>query len=336
MSVKYSIRLINKTELNELQLFIKLNLNKNHIFVNSNILLNWQHGNLNTYNFIIAKNNITDEIDAIMGFIPTSQFDPELKKYNDFWGAIWAVNKSAPPGLGVSLIKYFLKTYNPVTYGSIGISNDAKAIFKIWGQKIGFLKQYYILNPLADYFILQNVFKTDYMPRKGSFIINEIHSFENITLKHNYKPAKSINYLVNRFANHPIYNYRFLGIYTNDNILKAILIIRKQFYKNHSCIRIVDIYGDLSQLDNIDNEMIQFLINENSEYIDCLNFGIDEKVFSRLGFNTNNYNENFVIPNYFEPFVNKNIQIDVSIKSDFDNYVIFKADADQDRPNFKE
>jgi hypothetical protein len=336
MSSKYTIRLVDKSEITEVKDFIKLYLKKDHIFVTSDILFSWQHKKFDKYNFIIARNNLSNEIDAIMGFIPTAQFDPELTINNDYWGAIWAVSTSAPPGLGVSLIKYFLKAFKPVSYGSIGISNDAKGIFKILGKKIAFLNQYYIINPKADYLILKNKFNSDCKIKQGVFNLREMHSFDNIKLKHNYKPLKSISYLVNRYKNHPIYKYRFLGIYSNDNFLKAILIIRKQFYKNHSCFRIVDVYGDLTEIKSIEHEIIQFLIFEKSEYIDCLNYGIDENIFFHLGFLKNNFDENLIIPNYFEPFVNQNIKIDVAIKCDFDDYIIFKADADQDRPNFIE
>ena len=95
-------------------------------------------------------------------------------------------------------------------------------------------------------------------------------------------------------------------------------------------------YGDLTEIKSIEHEIIQFLIFEKSEYIDCLNYGIDENIFFNLGFLKNNFDENLIIPNYFEPFVNQNIKIDVAIKCDFDDYIIFKADADQDRPNFIE
>ena len=37
--------------------------------------------------------------------------------------------------------------------------------------------------------------------------------------------------------------------------------------------------------------------------------------------------------NYFEPFEQRNVKIEIAYKTKGDNYVAFKADSDQDRPN---
>ena len=45
-----------------------------------------------------------------------------------------------------------------------------------------------------------------------------------------------------------------------------------------------------------------------------------------------NIKDDIIIPNYFEPFVRENIEINCAFRSQLD-YIIFKADADQDRPS---
>jgi hypothetical protein len=39
-----------------------------------------------------------------------------------------------------------------------------------------------------------------------------------------------------------------------------------------------------------------------------------------------------IIPSYFEPFEQRNVKIELAYKAKF-QYVAFKGDADQDRPN---
>jgi len=51
-----------------------------------------------------------------------------------------------------------------------------------------------------------------------------------------------------------------------------------------------------------------------------------------MGFLEKN-NDHEVIPNYFEPFLKKNVNIRFAYKAKEHNYAIFKADSDQDRPN---
>ena len=66
-----------------------------------------------------------------------------------------------------------------------------------------------------------------------------------------------------------------------------------------------------------------------------MNYGIPSDIIETLGFDLLDPKGNLVIPNYFEPFLRKNILIDIAIKSKHD-CVIFKADSDQDRPSIIE
>ena len=53
------------------------------------------------------------------------------------------------------------------------------------------------------------------------------------------------------------------------------------------------------------------------------------------GFKLINQNSNeLIIPNYFNPYLQKNIQIYFFVDSkDIDKVILFKGDGDQDRPN---
>ena len=72
---------------------------------------------------------------------------------------------------------------------------------------------------------------------------------------------------------------------------------------------------------------------KNHEYIDFLCSGLSSTMMLRAGFIK--VNDDVVIPNYFEPFVKKNIFINFFTESSLDeeNLRIFKADGDQDRPS---
>ena len=65
-----------------------------------------------------------------------------------------------------------------------------------------------------------------------------------------------------------------------------------------------------------------------------MNYGLDEACFTRMGFQHLDLNqEEIIVPNYFEPFEKKNVKLEIAYKSKSDNYVAFKGDSDQDRPN---
>ena len=126
-----------------------------------------------------------------------------------------------------------------------------------------------------------------------------------------------------------IYKYKLYGVFYKDNI-ECILVTRKLTVNNSSCIRIIDIYGTIQNIGTIETELSNLLVHENSEYIDCMNFGILQNSFINLGFSVR---EDITIPNYFEPFEPINVDIEFAYLCNSKDYVIFKGDSDQDRPN---
>ena len=96
-------------------------------------------------------------------------------------------------------------------------------------------------------------------------------------------------------------------------------------------IRIVDAIGQFQG--SLYDEFQAYLKEAGAEYIDLMNYGIDEDVFYQMGFRKLDLDGNLIIPNYFEPFEQRNVKIDIAWKADYENYVAFKGDSDQDRPN---
>jgi hypothetical protein len=255
-------------------------------------------------------------------------------KNNDIWLAIWKT-KNENPGIGLELLSYIIKTLQPNSIGAIGINQRVKKLYKALNYKTGVLTHYYFQNPNIDNF---NILKINIKLEKKIFLnskyrIRKLRDCANFSeLKHQYKPYKSIDYIQNRYINHPIYKYQLFGVFLNDNI-RCIFVTRKIIVNNSACIRIVDIYGDLSGISSIESELLELLKSENCEYIDCLNFGISSDIFQNLGFSLR---ENMIIPNYFEPFEPVNVDIEFAYLSNNSDYVIFKGDSDQDRPNMLE
>lgn len=327
-----NISFCTNDDFEKLQNFIHEKWKHNHVLAIDKTLFDFQHKSKDRLNFVISKNE-NNEITGILGFIPISKFDEELKKSNDLWLAIWKVDENkAEPGTGFSLLKWLEKQIKPQSIASIGINNEVKRIYNVLGYKTGILNQYFIANPTLNEFKISS-FKEKY-PKLNSIIsksfLKEI-SIEDIDkISFNYKPLKSQEYIKNRYINHPTYKYFLLGAYNNDQLI-AFFVIRKIYTNESSCLRIVDIQGDLSQLDSLYESIVLLLKESKSEYIDCLNFGLSKELFFKMGFSLRN-NED-IIPNYFEPFEKNNIDVFFVYKSKFSDYIIFKGDSDQDRPN---
>lgn len=330
------ISFCTESELHSLQEFIHEKWKENHILSFDKELLDFQHKSKDGYNVVISKNK-QNQITAILGFIPLSQFDKSLNNNNDLWLAIWkADTTAASPGVGFTLLKWLEKLFQPSSIGSIGINTEVKKIYDILGYKTGILNHYYILNPNITDCKIAKCEKVEKKLLKSKVVVSSvvkeitIEQVDNLSFKTN--PLKSLNYIKNRYIEHPYYKYLLLGVYTND-VLKAIIVARKIKVNQSSCLRIVDIQGDYSEIGYIEDELVSVLEKYESEYIDCYNYGISKELFCDWGFELRDSDSDLIIPNYFEPFLRENVDILFAYKSTKPDYVIFKGDSDQDRPN---
>lgn len=334
------IRNCKQEEIPQLIDFLRNYWKTEHVLVKHPEMLIWQYENEEKgLNFLIAKNqdDIQEEILAILGYIPLSRFDNELSHHKECWGAIWKVSPNCKiPGLGTFMQKKICNLYN--FYGGLSLSMDSIRIQKTLSHEIVPVNQYFIVNPKILNFQIAKI-PQDFTPipivKNSNFELEQITELASCQLEHSYWPMKSINFLVNRYQNHPWYKYEFLGCIIGSR-LECIMVLRRIKIGERYVIRIVDVYGSLSNLKGLAFRLTKYLSEQpNTEYIDICNYGINPSFFVENGFNRLDVNsDNVIIPNYFEPFLKKNIFIGGVIHSQTDKqYTFFKADADQDRPN---
>lgn len=332
-----TIRFCKIEELSKLQKFIDEKWRKNHRLAYDTDLLNFQHLNRidKIINYVLAIDNDTNEIIAVLGFIPTSQYDPALQQEKDLWLAIWKTDEHNPKskGTGVQLLEYLIEKFKPTSIGAIGINTRVKKLYQALQFKTGILLQYYYLNPTITGFTIASVNQPNKTTPKISHEIEilSISDLNNLKELHtNATPLKSIAYCINRYAKHVSYQYLFYGIYHKKK-LQTLWVIRKIKEQGSYCLRIVDMIGNLQLEADLSYNMAQILSEHNAEYIDVLTAGIPEEVFMKQGFRKRT--EEVIIPNYFEPFEQRNVDIEFAYKTNRNEYIIFKGDSDQDRPN---
>ena len=196
-------------------------------------------------------------------------------------------------------------------------------------------------------------------PKLKDFKIAKISNNHNIIRKYDYKkefsvkiiedeievskfnfekfkdqiPFKNKRYFIKRYFNHPIYKYNIYGVYFLNN-LKALFVTRIQNYNNNNVIRIIDFYGKQKYLKPFSLYLSELIIKNKYEYADFYCFGIDNSKMENSGFKLINQKlDNLIIPNYFNPYLQKNIEIYFFVDSKkIDKVRLFKGDGDQDRP----
>ena len=337
----YMFKICEKEDLPRLLTFIDTYWKKNHILVRSKEILDFQYYNRETdkYDFVLAENIQTGELDGIRGWIRVDQYDPTLAQYDEVWSAVSKVRTDVENNeikvLGSYLWRYLEKHKG---FGTVGISRFSFAMHTAIRHKTCSLGQFFILNRESKDFKVA-VIPDDYqfpsvMKESGWHLreIEDINGVPNDAVPAFYRPFKSKTYLINRFAKHPVYHYHFYGIYAGND-LKTILVGKFVEINGGKILRIVDVLGSLEGIGRLYGDFQTVLQKSGSEYVDFLCFGIDDSIFQNMGFDKlDPEQEKLIIPNYFEPFEAKNIVINGAYKP-AERYCMFKADADQDRPS---
>ena len=335
----YNIRLCKTDELYKLRIFIDNHWKKGHILCSSDEMFHFQHKNEendNFFNFVVAENSVTGEFDGVFGFILSDIYDRSKKVACIKWSAIWKVREDVKNkeirSIGLALFKYVLDFRPEVPYVALGMSESNIAICKALHFTNGALAHYYIANEkTTDFRIAKNpLFNIAEIPTNSVNAIHKIDDISSISDIYNpINPYKNLEYFNGRYSQHPIYKYDYYGI-TSDGALKLIIAVRKINILNTCVLRIVDMIGSFDDVYSIYNLMQSILQKENAEYIDCYNSGIEMDHFINSGFNI--VKGDTIIPDYFEPFECRNVTLNYAHSSD-KNMVIFKGDADQDRPS---
>ncbi len=333
----YEFSFCHKTQLKDIISFINEHWQKDHILSISKIMMNWQHWDEvnNRYNFVLAIHKQTNQIHGVLGFILTEGNNDCL-----LWPAIWkSLDSIAPPGLGIALYNFLQNNIKIDVIIASGVGEKARGLYDNLGFKVEVLDQWYMLNNKINNFSLvdnitdANISKNNITKNDCKLQVCDLAKYQNLALNLEFSPYKTIQYYIDRFYKHPIYDYQAYSV-TINNETKAIIFIRSCDANGSTALRIVDYIGDHNAISGCGNEFSKLLDINNAEYIDFMNIGFDQEALINCGFQDRKQSD-IVIPNYFEPFCKQNIDVYYAFKSTRTNTpcIIFKADADQDRPS---
>lgn len=334
---EYTFRLGSLNDKEGILNFLRIYWDPEHIYLkNNNILFDNDFLVADRYNFLLAVNK-EYQIEGILGFI---QYNPTLEGSNVFT-VLWKVKPNlGNPSLGIELLENLIHNYGINSVSTVGANSRTLPIYEYLRYKTGRLNHYFMINEKLDSF---SILKAIPLIRNSSETVSEIRElieldtfkkFEAAYCSPHYKKTgicKSLWYINKRFFNHPVYVYRAFGIAAQGKI-NTIIIAREVVANDSKILRIIDISGDADELRFTGSLFKGLLADNNYEYLDLYEYGIDKNVLNNGGFSLRSDFPTLVIPNYFEPFEFSNIDINffttASEKSTF-----FKGDGDQDRPN---
>jgi hypothetical protein len=334
------IRYATHADLKELIDFLRINWSENHVFVKNPELLLWQHGqpHSETLNFVLAEHE--GSISAILGFIPSTRFDPLMKPSNISL-AIWAKSQSAPRGSGVLLLKFLEKRKAVNSIFAIGLSDVVKPIYRKLGYRVSEMKHYAIVNSTIKHFALlklpgEQVLQDFTGEKKFETWINESTGQEELkSYLVDIKTVKTFTFINARYIEHPVYNYKFA--FLGDGEKRELLIIfRIQSKDMTNVLRIVDVLGDQSALSKYLNNFQTLLAKYEAEYLHFYTSREIDTNFVQGCVIQIDPATRAIVPNYFEPYADQNVFLDYCIKylkPIYDDSALYLGDSDQDRPN---
>ena len=326
----FKIDIAQIDDLNPIMKFISHEWSSDHILSQDKDFFLYQYGNKEYLNFIVAKDDL-GSISAILGFIPSS-----ADKESQIFTTMWKVSKNSPSAtLGLKLFSY-LQDLNLGPLMSVGINEKTEDIYKFLKLHVGSLDQYFIFNKNLHKFqmakfskeILQSSQKTSYKSDRTAGFIDP-KTLEKF-LFYDKSSKKDYSFVNRRYINHPYFNYKFLGVSDNKNMVSA-MVLREVSFKDSRALRIIDYFGEEQYLADFTIVLKQLMTTASYEYIDFFCYGFQEQNLLNAGFNK--VNDSDVIPDHFDPFIKEKYIIKFFAPKDIVNDLkIFKGDGDQDCP----
>jgi hypothetical protein len=335
MLEKHIIRFATVQDVDAIMAFINENWREGHILATNKDFFLYEYQFGERINFAIAIDVDANNIIGLCGFIKNT------KEYQNscIWGSVWKVIKTDDPMLGIKILQFIHKESGCLIFSSCGIAPKTIPIYQFLRFKTGKLNHYYRLKDKEVYTVAVIVNKVipEFIPNntvslKTFSVFSDLKSHFAIDSFSEVLPFKDSWYLEKRYFNNPIYQYKVLGISFNSDKVTSILIAREIVCNAVKILRIVDFIGDYNQLSEIGKAIQEVLDSNDYEYVDFYAGGLELDVLEKAGFKLKEVSDLNCIPNYFEPFVQENVAIHYFTTSEQD-FLIFKGDGDQDRPN---
>ncbi len=285
-------------------------------------------------NFVIAIDDQSGEIVAILGYIPTdiSHSRIALSMWMSRPDEITRQRK-----VGLSVLRFLINEVKPKRIFSSGIGSDTKIVYEFLGYFCDRMDHFVLANnELDEYRIIKNPPRSsfDQPVTDGSFgslsIVDVEKDLRNALSDFDLKP-KDADYFCHRYLSHPRFKYEIRKVSVND-VVKGVIVFRRLFALGRSCIRVIDLIGGEECLKLAINPLTLEMLTNNDEYIDLLCWGLNPDYLKKIGFFDRRELVDCIVPDYFSPFIQSNADCWFFTNSP-DIEKIFKGDGDQDRPN---
>lgn len=325
------IRFAKYDDIPKIMRFIDKYWEKDHILSRDRKLFEFQYVWGDEISFALSE-TAQGELDGILGYIP---YDSDNR---DVMLAIWKTLKTEDAMLGIKILQFLQEDPRVKELSAPGINPKTQNIYRFLGIRTGKMRHWYRLRQTDSYKIAL-IDDAEIPPAPAGqqgIAVKEYYDFKaaeselglgNCPRGEN-RPYKSLHYIEKRYFHHPVFQYLKFGIQNGEK--RLLLLFRVQPCNGSNVLRLIDGIGDLELLPYGTETIDRLMERLDCEYVDIYETGLEEKLLRIGGWKVTDETSN-VIPEYFSPFEQRNI--DIYYMSTIPNAVLFKGDGDMDRPN---
>ena len=292
----------------------------------------WQFVDDGKVNMFIGIDDSSGKIYGMIGAIVYNQ-----SSNPDISGCTWQTIKNANPMLGIELSDYMIKQIHPRYACSAGLSAKAIQINELLGGIPVTMDHYYRLADIENYEIARVKEKVIPAVEDTGYCLEQLDSVEEMKqivkekVLLGYILSKDYSYIEKRYFKHLVYHYDIWKIVDKEGKPSSVLVTRDESVADRKICKIVDFYGELCDLAKITSALDRLMKERKYEFVDIYSYGVPTVLYEQAGFCCCNKDSENIIPNYFHPFEQRNIDLRM-IEPCIPGLRMFRGDGDQDRP----
>lgn len=269
---------------------------------------------------------------AVAGYIRANRLDTP-----DIWVSILSAAKFAT-GSGLELLAALRELTNARQVACNNIRPKVMPLYRFAGFTTGRLQHYYRLADRERYQIARVAHKT-ILPVSGSGALRLLPTEDDLLScgyvpDENHRPYKDLWYLARRYYRYPFQKYDVWGVLEDaaGTAVTALLVTRR-IPANGTCVlRVADYTGAPAAFPALGTAIDRLMAEYGAEYADCYCAGVPEEAMAAAGFCARGEDDANIVPNYLTPPLYENTDY-YYFTWDPEDFTMFKADGDQDRPN---
>lgn len=329
MPSEYSFRLATTADRPAIIAFMNTHWESRHPLINLpeffDFYYNAPGGRLN---FALAEQD--GRFAALAGYIPASE-----GKQPDIWVSLWVAARQAT-GSGLELMAALPALTGCRTLACNNIRPKTRAFYEFLGFTTGQMGHFYRLAPRAEYLVARPAHR-QILPVQGGAALVPYPAKEALLqsgfVPPQANPYKDFWYITRRYYAYPRQTYSVYGAVLPGQVIPfGLLVTRTVPVLGTFVLRIADYLGPPALLPRLGSAINGLLQAENAEYIDLYCAGLSAELLAQTGFTHRTAEDQSILPNYLTPPLFENTEY-YYFTNRPENFTMFKADGDQDRPN---